>query len=107
MGSYSIADSPRREIRPFIQLGIRPRNRLVGMAGRAWIRDLVLVAHGRSDELEGVRADKSARNALGLNLWHVARHTLTSGAARLVACVLFNTCRMRAIWRSGPVAIKA
>ena len=76
------------------------------MARRAWIRNLVLVRHRRSDELEGMGTDERAWHAFGLDLRHVTSHALASGTAILVMRVLLQRRRVRAVWRRWSMAIE-
>ena len=85
---HSIGYSPRRHIRPTLQLAGRPCIRLVRVARGAGIRHLVLVGHRRSDESERVGAHERTWHTLALNLRHVAGNALTPRAAHLVVRVL-------------------
>ena len=48
------------------------------MAGRAGVRDLVLVRHLGADKAECVRVNHGVGRAFGLNFRHVAGDTLTT-----------------------------
>ena len=67
------------------------------MAGGAWVRHFVLLGHCRSDELKRVGAHERTGNAFALNLRHVARNALTSGAAGLVVRVFPESRLVRTI----------
>ena len=78
------------------------------MAGRAGVRHLVLVRHGRSNELECVGADKRPGHALRFYLGHMTRYTLTARASILVVGMLFPACDVvRTIRGCRAVAIQA
>ena len=55
---------PRRDVRPTLQLLLRPSSRLRRVAGRAWVWDLVLFRHGRCNELEAVASNVHVRDGL-------------------------------------------
>lgn len=84
-----------------------PRRRLVFVARGTSIRHLVLLCHGRRDELEGVCAHKGARNALGLDLRHVTGYALTARAAVLVMSMLLHGRYVWTVRRRCTVAIEA
>ena len=76
------------------------------MTGIARIRNFVFVGHLRRDEAKRMRVNKSLRHTFSFDPGHVARYTLASRAAGFVMSVLFESCRVRAIRRRRPVAIK-
>ena len=84
-----------------------PGGVFVGMARRAWVRNLVLTRHGGADETEGMRMHEGARNSFRLDVRHVARDTLASRAAFPVVRVLFEGGGARAIGRQRAVAVQA
>ena len=67
-----------------------PRRALIGMTRSAGVRNLVLVRHHRSDELEGMRVNEGARRTLGLDCRHMAGDALAAWTAILVVRVLFD-----------------
>lgn len=71
-----------------------PRSRLVFVARGAGVRYLVFFRHRGGDELEGMRANKGARDALTLDLWHMTRHTLAAWAAVSMVSMLFHGCHV-------------
>src|ERR1700722_780330 len=94
---HSLRNTPRPGRLPTQQLLVGPVGGLVCVARRAGVWHLVLVSHGRRDELERMRADEGAGDALGLDLWHMAGDTLAAGAAVLMVGVLFETRRARSL----------
>ncbi len=76
------------------------------MAGVAGVGDFILYRRGRRDELEGVRADVHV-GELGLDLGHVAVHTLVARRARSVLRVGFDRRGVRAVGRTGSMALEA
>jgi len=83
-----------------------PGGGFVRVAGRAGIRDFVLVRHGRGDEGESVSADFDVCNG-GPHLRHVAGDAFASGRSGLVMGMFLERNRAGAIEGHGPVAIKA
>jgi len=67
------------------------------MTRSARVRNLVLVRHHRSDELEGMRVNEGVRRTLGLDCRHVAGDALAARAAILVVRVLFDRRRARTV----------
>ena len=76
------------------------------MAGRARIRHLVLVRHGRSNELECMGADERTRYTLRLDLRHMTGNALAAGTAIFVVRVLFQARRVRPVGRVWTVAVE-
>ena len=87
---------PGGSIRPVAQGVSGPRGGLVHMTGRARIRNLVFVRHGRGDKGERVSAHEDAGN-LRFDLRHVARRTFASRRAVLVMRVLRKRCLARPV----------
>ena len=67
------------------------------MARVTRIRNVVLIRHGRGDELEGMRSDERTRHAFRLDLRHMAGHTLTAGSSIFVVRVFLQGRSVRAI----------
>ena len=75
------------------------------MTRRARIGDFELVGHRRRDERKRVAADVHVGDRL-LDLRHMARHTITAGAAARVMGMVFQSGRVRAIRRARPWQVR-
>jgi hypothetical protein len=70
-----LVHSPGRTLGPLAQRFGRPSCRLIGMAGRAGIGNLVFIGHRGSDEIERVGAYEHAGNR-DFDFRHVAGYAL-------------------------------
>lgn len=104
---WSSFERPRRLVRPMTHSVCCPSCRFVFVTRRTCVRYLVFVCHGRRNEFESVCAHKGTGNAFTLDLWHMAGHALTAGAAVLVMSVFFHFGYVRAVRRCCTVAIEA
>jgi len=89
--------APWRSSFPCQQFFVGPLRGLVRMARVARIRNVVLVRHGRRDELEGMRPDERTRHALRLDLRQMAGHALAAGSSIFVVCVFLHGRSVRAV----------
>ena len=67
-----------------------PRSTRIGMARSARVRNLVLLRHHGSDELESMCVNKGAGRAFGFDCRHMAGDALAARAAILVVRMLFD-----------------
>ena len=74
-----------------------PRSTLIGMARSARIRNLVLVRHNGSDELESMRVNQGSGRAFSFDCRHVAGDTLAARTAILVMRMLFDRSCARTV----------
>ena len=111
----SLCRSPWRYPRPSPQCLGGPFVRPVRVTTGARIRNLELIAHRRSDELERVAAHVDVGDGL-LDLRHVAGDAFAAGAAALMMRVIFDAWRYADRWaisgrdsrgRSSPPAFAA
>lgn len=86
---HLIADSPRRDVRPFLEFLNSPYVGLVFVAGGAGIRNPGLFSLDRRDKAKGVSSHEIVLDRL-LNRGHVASHTITTGTGRRVMCVILD-----------------
>ena len=103
----SSPNAPRRCCVPVQELFIRRVRVLVGVAGGAPVRNLVLACHRRRDELKLCDRDERVGHALRFYLRHVAGDAVATRAYRLVVCVLFQARGVRAIRRVRPMTTEA
>src|ERR1700722_18864169 len=92
--------SPRRFIFPIAHGVGGPRGVLVKVAGRARIRNLVFIRHGRSDKSERVSADEHTGN-LRLNFGHMAGHAGAAWRSILVMRMFRERCLARPVSGAG------
>lgn len=99
MKSWVLRHAPHREVRPGFQLLRCPGIRFVRMAHCTGVGNLVLLARSGRDESERVAADVRIRDCLH-DGWHMARHTLATGAAGFVVSMLFQASAraIRSVW---------
>ena len=83
-----------------------PGGGLIGVAGRAWIRDFVFVRHRRRDKRECVGAHEDTGNRR-FDFRHVAGHAFAARGAVFVVSMRGKRRRAGSIARAGAVAIEA
>ena len=98
--------APGRAVIPGLHLLQRPGGGFVGVAGRAWIRNVVAIGHRGGDESEGVCADLYVGDG-GLDFGHVAGDALAASRTLFVMSVFFERSGARAVGRERAVAVEA
>ena len=91
--SAFLFDPPRRALVPVAHRVGGPRSTLIGMARSARVRNLILLRHHGSNELESMRVNQGAGRAFGFDCRHVAGDALAARTAILVVRMLFDRGR--------------
>lgn len=102
-----LSNHPRRPVRPVAHRLLRPRRRLLRMAGRARIGNFELIRHRGRNEAKRMRMYVRPGDSFGFDLWHMASRTLASPTAGSMMRMLFERRGVRAVRRCRTVTFQA